>query len=122
MRDLNEILNCFPSVLDWRDIYLDDGRQRILGDAPGFSVEIILGSSLDHIGIFSSAEDRPEMLSVMAMFLENQDSASMVLDRSKMFFTEKPDGIFHAILGTHTLTISHIKECTHFRVSPSTDL
>ncbi len=36
MRDLEQVLGCFPSILDWRDAYLNDGRQRILGDAPEF--------------------------------------------------------------------------------------
>lgn len=122
MRNLDQVLSCFPSILDWRDAYLNDGRQRILGDAPGFSVEIILGSSLDHVGIFSSTEERPEMISVIAMFLENQCSASVVIDQAREYLGEQPDGIFRAMLGRHALTLSRVQQQTHFRVFPATEL
>ncbi len=118
MRNLDQVLNCFPSILDWKDAYLNDGRQRILGDAPGFSVEIILGSSLDHFGIFSSTEERPEMISVIAMFLENQCSASVFIDQAREFLREQPDGIFQAMLGRHALTLSRVQQQIHFRFFP----
>lgn len=122
MRNLDQVLSCFPSILDWQDAYLDDGRQRILGDAPGFSVEIVLDSSLDHVGIFSHMEERPEMLSVIALFLESQISASAVIDQAREFFTEKPEGVFRAMLGNHGLTLARVNQQTHFRVFPTTEL
>lgn len=122
MRNLDLVLSCFPSILDWRDAYLNDGRQRILGEAPGFSVEIILGSSLDHVGIFSNMEERPEMISVIAMFLENKCSASTVIDHAREFLAEQPDATFRAMLGSHALTLSRVQQQTHFRVFPSAEL
>lgn len=121
MRELDQILSCFPTVSDWQDIYLDDNRQRLLGEAQGISVEIILGGSLDHVGIFSRETECPEMLSVMEVFLGSQESASAVLIRARDYFRRQPDGIFHAILGAHTLSIANVGNETHFRVSPSTD-
>ncbi|MBN8711538.1 MAG: hypothetical protein BGO12_07255 [Verrucomicrobia bacterium 61-8] len=119
MPELDQILACFPSVPDWKEVYLDDGRQRILGDAGRFSVEIILGSSLDHVCIFSDDKELEEMLSVMELFLESRDSALIIQDRVRISFTQNPDTPFHSILGTHTLTIFRINGYTHFRISPS---
>lgn len=121
MPDLDQILRCFPSISDWQDSYLDDRRQRLLGDAADFSVEIILGNSLDGIGIFSSANEEPEMVSVMELFLGGKGSARLILDRARLFFADDPQGVFRAILGTHTLTMVRVKRCTHFRVSSSID-
>ncbi len=87
-----------------------------------FSVEIILGSSLDHVGIFSSMEERPEMLTVIAMFLENRCLASAVIDLAREFLAEKPDEIFRAMLGNHALTLSRVQRQTHFRVFPAAEL
>lgn len=119
MPDLDQILRCFPSISDWQESYLDDCRQRLLGDSGSFSVEIILGESPAGIGIFSSAFEEPEMLLVMELFLQNAASARKLLDRSRIFFSQDPKGVFHAILGTHTLTMVRIQHCTHFRVSPT---
>ncbi len=119
MPDLDQILACFSSITDWRDVYLDDGRQRILGDAGRFSVEIILGSSLDHVGIFSEDQELTEMLSVMEVFLESRDSALVIWDRARTALAQNPDVPFHSILGSHTLTVFRIEGHTHFRVSPS---
>lgn len=121
MPDLDQILRCFPSISDWQDSYLDDRLQRLLGDADNFSVEIVLGNSLDGVGIFSSANEGPEMVSVMELFLGGKGSAREVLDRARFFFAHDPLGVFRAILGTHTLTMVRVKRCTHFRVSPSSD-
>lgn len=119
MPDLDQILACFSSITDWREVYLDDGRQRILGDAGRFSVEIILGNSLDHVCIFSDEQELAEMLSVMELFLESRDSALVIRDRARVAFAQNPDTAFHSILGSHTLTVFRIEGHTHFRVSPS---
>lgn len=121
MPDLDQILRCFPSISDWQESYLDDCRQRLLGDSGSFSVEIILGEAPAGIGIFSSVAEEPEMLLVMELFLQNSSSARKLLDRSRLFFSKEPKGVFRAILGTHTLTMVRIKHCTHFRVSATAD-
>lgn len=122
MPHLAEILGCFPTIADWKEAYLDDGRQRILGDAEKFSVEIILGDSIDHVGIFSVWNEQPEMLSVMELFLGSHENACGVLARTRNFFASGGHETFHAVLRTHTMTLFHVGERVHFRVSPSTDI
>lgn len=122
MVTLTDILACFPAISDWKDAYLDDSRQRLLGETEGFSVEIILGESLDHVGVFSDSIERPEVVSVMEVFSGSCDVAGVILDRARDFFLNAPDGTFHSILGNHTLTLFHLRKCMHLRISPSTDL
>lgn len=119
MCELNEILNCFPTINDWRDVYLDDGRQRLLADTSEFSVEIILGATLDRLNIFSTGKDTGEMLLVMALFSRNLGSASAILQRSRIFLGDKPGCVFHALLCTHVLTLTRLHGCTHFRIFPA---
>lgn len=122
MISLAQITGCFPTVRDWSDSYLDDGRQRLLGEGEGFSVEIILGDSLDHVGVFSPSMERSEVFALVEAFLNRQEAVEIIFERVREFYRREPEGTFHHILGAHTLTLFQARGGMQLRISPSTDL
>jgi len=105
--DYENVIAALPSITDWEDSYLGDGRQRLMGSSNDTHCEIILQDGFESISCYFGKVHH-EIFDVVALATGSVTEAVKALQRAATFVASNANTAHQEWFGDFVIEVTQI--------------